>query len=228
MIYLMANHSSVWQLRQRGHDMGWLISFDAWKKPVKEGHDPMPYALDNGMYFPYGTTPHGADRLCEFFGRVGKSLAFHPPLFAVVPDMPYDWVVTAQRYQFWIKQLRELAPRWRWGIAAQDGMTPQDLDRLNIGVSPELSAVCVGGSSKWKDATIATWAKWCRDRGVWCHVLRVNDTKRLQLCQDEGVQSVDGTGLFRGDFRAAEEGDVGLAPEWIMDVTKREEGTVTA
>lgn len=221
MIYLMANHTSVWKLRQSGNNMGWLIGCDGWKKPVREGHDPMPYALDNGMYFKFGDQPHGPARLCEFFGRCGKAMAFHDPLFAVVPDMPYDAAETMRRYTCWIKRCRDLAPAWRWGIAVQDGMTPSDLNRMAIGVDAKHDAICVGGSTEWKDATIRTWAGWCRDNGVWCHVLRVNDTKRLELCQDEGVDSVDGTGLFPGGPAAEEEGDVEPTPRrvvgWMSD-----------
>jgi len=196
MIYMMANHSSVWGLRKRGQPMGWLIGHECWKKPMRPGHDPMPYALDNGMFFAPDSKPHGADRLCEFFGRCGKAMAYHQPLFAVVPDMPYDAATTMRRYQFWIKQCRSLAPEWRWGIAVQDGMDARDIERLGVGVMPQHDAVCVGGSSEWKDATIRMWATWCRERGVWCHVLRVNDENRLRVCMDEGVNSVDGTGLF--------------------------------
>lgn len=159
----------------------------------------MPYALDNGMFFPFGGQPHGMDRICEFFGRCGKALQFHDPLFAVVPDMPYDAKETLTRYRAWIGACREIAPQWRWGIAVQDGMTTDCIERVGIGDYVTGDAVCVGGSSKWKDSTIRTWAKWCRDRGVWCHVLRVNDERRLRLCQDEAVDSVDGTGIFRGD-----------------------------
>ena len=208
MIYLMANHASVWKLRQSGNKMGWLIGHKGWRKPVREGHDPMPYALDNGMYFKFGTEPHGPARLCEFFGRCGLAMEFHAPLFAVVPDMPYDAAETMKRYTAWIKRCRDLAPAWRWGIAVQDGMTPADADRLSIGTRPELDAICVGGSTEWKDDNIRTWAAWCRDRRIWCHVLRVNDTKRLELCKDEGVDSVDGTGLFSGRSATTAASDV--------------------
>lgn len=109
MIYLMSNHSSVWKLRERGHQLGWLIGADGWRRPVRDGVQ-MPYALDNGMFFPFGGAPHGPDRLCEFFGRVGKAHVYHAPLFAVVPDMPYSAEETMRRYTFWIKQCRELAP----------------------------------------------------------------------------------------------------------------------
>jgi hypothetical protein len=217
----MSNHASVWKLRKSGNNIGWLIGCEGWRKPEREGHDLMPYALDNGMYFPFGSEPHGPARLCEFFGRCGKALQFHDPLFAVVPDMPYDATETMKRYTAWIKRCRELAPMWRWGIAVQNGMTPTDVERLGVGIDHEHDAICVGGSSEWKDANIRTWGTWCRERRVWCHVLRVNDTKRLELCQDEGVNSVDGTGLFPGGSGTKTKSD--LEPEtrrvvgWMMD-----------
>jgi hypothetical protein len=209
MIYLMANHSSVWGLRDRGQPMGWLIGHEGWRSVVK-GDKHMPYALDNGMYHPIDKPAHGANRLCEFFGRCGKALESHDPLFAVVPDVPYMSEKTMKSYTFWIKQCRRLAPTWRWGIAVQDGMVPSDLDRLSVGVDFQHDCVCVGGSSEWKDKTIGMWAKWCRESGVWCHVLRVNGESRLRLCQDEGVNSVDGTGIFSETTGAAGESDVGV------------------
>ena len=206
--------------------MGWLIGHNSWKKPVRDGYEPMPYALDNGMFFPHGGTPHGSDRLCEFFGRVGKALAFHAPVFAVVPDMPYDWPRTMKLWEVWIKRCRDLAPEWRWGIAVQNGATPTDLDRMGISRRPELSAVCVGGDSEWKDKTIRKWATWCRERGIWCHVLRVNGESRLRVCQDEEVGSVDGTGLFPWRPETAPSGNVGVEP--TMPVSMSEPTTSTA
>lgn len=205
MIYLMANHSSVWKLRRNGHNMGWMIGYASWKKPSRADMQ-LPYAIDNGMYFPHGEQPHGGDRLCEFFGRCAKAFAVHAPLFAIVPDMPYDWLETVRRWDQWYPRCRELAPSWRWGIAVQDGATIEDIERL--GIRGDKYAICVGGSSEWKDATIRMWATWCRGNGTWSHVLRVNDTARLNVCIDEGVRSVDGTGLFRGDVPPAYASDV--------------------
>jgi hypothetical protein len=200
MLYLMANHASVWNLDRLGVKLGWLIGHDGWRRPARGG-SLLPYALDNGMYFPHGEAPHGPARLAEFFGRVAKSHAHHAPLFAVVPDMPYDWPETMERWARWAPRCRELAPAWRWAIAVQNGATVGDLERLGIADSPSLSAVCVGGDSTWKDSTIPVWAKWARERGIWCHVFRVNNEARVNLCIDEGVDSVDGTGLFRGNQR---------------------------
>jgi len=206
VIYLMSNHSSVWKLREREDHWGWMIGHDGWRTPVRGG-DLMPYALDNGMYFPSDGKPHGHDRLCEFFARVGKALAFHHPLFAIIPDMPYSAGLTEYRYTFWNKACRELAPLWRWAIAVQDGMTPETLERLGVGTRGT-DAVAVGGSDAFKKATIPTWACWCRSRGLWCHVLRVNGPDRLRVCMDEGVDSVDGTGLFPSGARAKKRRDV--------------------
>lgn len=200
----MANHASVWKLCSNKHDVGWLIGHAGWRSPERGGIH-LPYALDNGMYFPFGQQPHGPDRLCEFFGRCGRAHAHHAPLFAVAPDMPYDWPETLARWASWIDPCERLGPGWRWGLAVQNGATTDDLDRLGIAALPARRAVCVGGDTDWKDATIRTWATWCRDHGVWCHVFRVNTVRRLNLCIDEGVDSVDGTGLFRGDLQAEDE-----------------------
>jgi hypothetical protein len=222
MIYLISNHSSAWTLRKQGNNFGWLIGYGGWRSPLRNGHDPMPYALDNGMYFPFGTQPHGSSRICEFFGRCGKALACHDPLFAIVPDMPYDATATMKLHTKWTKRCRELCPAWRWGIAVQDGMVPRDVERLGVGLDPSRDAVCVGGSTEWKVQTIPLWAKWCRDRGVWCHVLRVNTESRTQLCVDEGVSSVDGTGMFSGRPNTKAIDVLGVKTEDAVELTASE------
>jgi hypothetical protein len=76
-------------------------------------------------------------------------------------------------------------------------MTISDIENLGVGSSLSHSAVCVGGSSEWKESTVGMWSNWCKSNGIWCHVFRVNHWKRLKLCHDFGVDSVDGTGLLR-------------------------------
>jgi hypothetical protein len=215
VIYLISNHSSAWKLRKRGDDFGWLISHGGWNKPVR-ADEQMPYALDNGMYFEFGREPHGQDRICEFFGRCGKAHGYHKPLFAVVPDMPYDWDETKRRWSIWSKPCKQLAPSWTWGIVVQDGATESDLDRLGVPVNK--SAVCVGGSSAWKDKTIPMWGRFCERHGLWLHVLRVNGADRINACKDAGANSVDGTGLFRGDLWPEEESVSGTEAADVVSV----------
>jgi len=224
MIYMLSNHASAWNLAKHGFPVGWMIGCDGWRKPERGGVR-LPYALDNGMYFPFGGQPHGPERICEFFGRCGKAHEYHAPEFAIVPDMPYDSEETMRRYTFWIKQCRALAPSWRWGVAVQNRMLPSDLERIGVLAHPEHAAVCVGGDDIWKDSTIPMWAKWCRERGVWCHVLRVNDSRRLNVCIDEGVNSVDGTGIFPGGRRAGKAGALDALTADLVRIKESKHGT---
>jgi hypothetical protein len=40
---------------------------------------------------------------------------------------------------------------------------------------------------------MAAWGRLARQRGCYLHVARVNSAKRIALCQDNGVDSIDGT-----------------------------------
>jgi hypothetical protein len=57
----------------------------------------------------------------------------------------------------------------------------------------------VAGSDAWKDATVGKWKHEADRRGLQVHMARVNERRRLQLARDVGVDSADGTGIWRGD-----------------------------
>jgi hypothetical protein len=185
-MYLVCN-SRVWNLRASGYPMGWMMSPHYYRQPVR-GELQMPWALDNGMYHAPDEPPKGMKMLPPFYNLL--KTCPHRPLFAVVPDVPYDMdrsrVLSAKH----LRTMRSIVD-WPLAIAVQDGATPDDLDGYD--------AVFVGGSTDWKWQTCGMWCEEARARGMWSHIARVNTKRRIEQSQDAGADSVDGSGIFRGD-----------------------------
>lgn len=192
MIYLAANNTRVWRLAQLGFPLGWMMSPAGWMRPVR-GDRQMPYALDNGLYHPFGTEPRPASAIGHFYGMLAKAAEHHEPLFAVAPDVPYDGAATLDRSVRHASIMRELGYGGRIALAVQDGMTPDVLD------DDRWQAVFIAGSTAWKWETMASWVDAAKARGMWAHVARVNTQRRIRQCMDAGADSADGTGIFRGD-----------------------------
>jgi hypothetical protein len=72
-------------------------------------------------------------------------------------------------------------------------MTPASVRALKI--QPDV--IAVGGSTEWKWATVAEWAR----EFPRVHLLRCNSPTRLYELEAMGVESCDGTGWGRGDRR---------------------------
>jgi hypothetical protein len=76
---------------------------------------------------------------------------------------------------------------------AKDGMEESDV-RPFLG---ERVGLFVGGSTAWKLATLAQWARLGREVGCWVHVGRVNSSRRIAACAGVGATSFDGTSVSR-------------------------------
>lgn len=152
----------------------------------------LPFALDNGLYHRPELPPKGMKALPPFYAMLQRCVAGGwSPLFVVVPDVPYDGAATRLLSAKHARHLRAEFPPMRLALAAQDGMTPDDLDGYG--------AVFVAGSTDWKVRTLAEWVREAHARGMWAHVARVNTASRMRLCIDAGADSADGTCIGRGD-----------------------------
>lgn len=81
---------------------------------------------------------------------------------------------------------------WPVALVAQDG-----LENLPIPWHL-LSAVFIGGSTKWKDGPhAANIVKAAKILGKWVHVGRVNTPGRFERFEELGADSIDGSGLAR-------------------------------
>lgn len=194
MLYLAANNTGCWRLRRAGFAIGWMQSPRNVRRPIHyQTAEVMPCAYDNGLYHPYGEPPKPESERLLIYGTLARVLAdkWPIPLFAVVPDVPYDGEASRKVSRWHLPRMRDLFPGVPLAVAVQDGMTPDDLDGFDV--------CAVAGSTDWKRSTVCMWAKESRSRGMKTHMLRVNTQDRMQLAKDAGCDWADGTGIWRGD-----------------------------
>ncbi|MBP7651409.1 MAG: hypothetical protein KA744_16285 [Phenylobacterium sp.] len=165
--------------------LGHLFGLKGWRSPF------LPYALDNGAFPAWlnGTAwdEAGFLALCET-AREHEGLWGESPLWVVVPDVVTDKEATKARWVEWAPRLRTYG--WPLAFAVQDGMHEHD-------VPADADVVFLGGSTKWKWASVNMWG-YMFPR---LHVGRVNSYRLLWRAFQAGAESCDGTGWFRGDQR---------------------------
>lgn len=153
----------------------------------------LPYALDNGRFAAWKQAQENGGDWQNWWDSVQfLSMLEHymfcqqKPIWVVVPDVVGDRDETLKEWRRWAPCLKP------YGIplafAVQDGMTEAD-------VPDGADLVFVGGSTNWKWLNYDRWTK----AGFRTHVGRVNGYSYLKDCHRAGVESVDGTGFFRGD-----------------------------
>jgi hypothetical protein len=119
------------------------------------------------------------------------------PLFAVIPDVVFDWNRTLERAHHYLPELR--AREIPAAVALQDGA---EKDGYEAAASLDTPAVFLGGSTrqqfqsggwKWQQLEPIRQRFWRE----WLHVGRVNGPCQIRECLRVGVDSVDGTGWAR-------------------------------
>jgi hypothetical protein len=143
----------------------------------------LPYALDNDAYISWQNQKEWSESAWREMLQWAR-MTRYKPLWAIVPDVVANRKETLENWKRYAFILDEIG--WPKAFAVQDGMTPDDV--------PESAAlVFVGGSTSFKWRTVTTWVKNFRR----VHVGRVNNIEKVWMCQDIGVESVDGTGWFK-------------------------------
>lgn len=160
---------------------GWRILVSAKGVLRSEG---FAYCLDNGAW-----TSHvkGEPFDSKAFLRAVALLGARAD-FIVAPDIVEGGAESLKLSIAWLRWLRGRNDQIL--IPAQDGMRPADLDRL---VGPSVG-VFLGGSTDWKVSTMGAWGRFCRSRGCYFHVGRVNTARRIAHCIQAGADSFDGSG----------------------------------
>lgn len=110
--------------------------------------------------------------------------------WVVAPDIVAGGAQSLALSRAWLPWLRRQTPRVL--LAVQDGMGAEDVREL----LDEATGLFVGGSTAWKEATIAQWAALAHERMAHIHVARVNTKRRLARCVAAAVDSIDGTGVL--------------------------------
>ncbi len=114
--------------------------------------------------------------------------------FAVLPD-----IVGQGRDSLALSLEHEQAVRSRLGpesipmLAVQDGMERGQLMEGVLSFVRRGCGIFVGGTTEWKEGTLAIWGDVARAHGCWLHCARVNTSRRIALCAAAGATSFDGT-----------------------------------
>ena len=145
------------------------------------------YCLDNGAWSDFkADRPFNGpafERLIDLYGAGAD--------FTVLPDIVAGGMASLDLSMRWLN--RVMATCSLVLIAAQDGMTPEDLAPF---VGPNVG-VFLGGSTEWKLATMRSWGDACAGWGCWYHVARVNTARRFRRAHLAGAVSVDGSSASR-------------------------------
>jgi len=162
---------------------GWRILVSAAGEWRNEG---FPYAIDNGAWtaFQQGR-PFDEKRFEGIVRELGRGADW-----IVAPDIVEGGLASLDFSLEWLPCLLPIAPVL---IAVQDGMRIRDLEEY----VDERVGIFVGGSTKWKEASLPMWGELRRSSGCHLHVGRVNTCRRIRLCALAGADSFDGTSVTR-------------------------------
>jgi hypothetical protein len=150
-------------------------------------HEGFPYALDNGAWTAFQAgRPFDEQLFTTALRKLGRDADW-----TVIPDIVAGGAMSLEFSLRWMRLVLDECERGL--LAVQDGMSPDDVGHL---IGPRVG-LFVGGSTKWKEQTLATWSSLARDRQAWCHVGRVNTRRRILACSSAGVTSFDGTSASR-------------------------------
>ena len=146
-----------------------------------------PYALDNGAWSAYQQQqPFDEMAFLLALRKLGSRADW-----AVLPDIVSGGIASLEMSLRWMRRtLNETSIAL---LAVQDGMVRSDVSQL-LG---ERVGIFVGGSTQWKEKTLAQWGALGRHVGCIVHVGRVNSARRIHLCANAGVTSFDGTSVSR-------------------------------
>lgn len=194
MLVMPANNTG-WQAhclaRETGR-FGHLFSPGAQRSPVPW----FPYSLDNGAFTCWDPTDNSFDDVkWESILPKWEKLLFwaqyqnQKARWAIVPDVVGNSDLTLARWTEYAPKVQ--AANIPLALAVQDGMTVQDVRRLEI--QPEV--IAIGGSDKFKWGTVAQWC----EAFPRVHLLRCCSPRKLYDLEAMGVESCDGTGWFMGD-----------------------------
>lgn len=139
------------------------------------------FAIDNGAFAGLDVVAFRSLLVRELPNRAGCR-------FVVVPDVPFSMRRTLELFHRW---RRELAG-WPLALAIQNGVDDFDLPW------EQLDAVFIGGDDTFKTSRHAlAVVKAAKALGKWVHVGRVNTPDRFRWCEENGVDSLDGSGISR-------------------------------
>jgi hypothetical protein len=143
------------------------------------------YALDNGAWTSFQESkPFDVGAFEKAVDLLGDGADW-----IVVPDVVMDARASLTSAEKWLPRL-EGRPLL---LAVQNGMEPGDVR----GWLGPRCGIAIGGDSEWKERRAMQWGALARERGCHLHMLRVNSARRISICHEAGVNSIDGTSASR-------------------------------
>ncbi len=131
-------------------------------------------AIDNGAYSAFH-----ADKYVTLLARFRHRRGFR---FAVAPDVVGNAAKTLAHFETWEPVVRAFG--YPVALAATVNTTPWD----------RLGALFIGGTTRWKLGPVAReLVAYAKARGLWVHMGRVNEQRRLEYADLIGCDSVDGS-----------------------------------
>ena len=162
--------------------IGLLISPNGWRYIPEV----IPYALDNGAYYAFTNKTEWDE--AAFYEMLGKVELSRKPLWVACPDKVLDKDETIAKWSIYSPKIKAFG--FKPAFVVQDGMTQDD-------VPSDAEIIFVGGSFEWKWKMLP---EFCR-MGKRVHCGRVNSYEGLWICDENGVESCDGTGWVRGGMK---------------------------
>lgn len=145
------------------------------------------YVLDNGAWSDFQQQREfDGDAFEGLIDKLGSRAGW-----IVLPDIVAGGMASLEFSLRWSNRCLSACPMVL--IAVQDGMIADDISPF---VGPSVG-VFLGGSTEWKISTMAQWGAFCRRRGIYYHVARVNTEKRMAMAVAAGADSVDGSSASR-------------------------------
>jgi hypothetical protein len=164
-------------------EAGWRILISATGQHNAHG---FPYALDNGAFTSYQQgKPFSHSKFRTLLRSHGSDADW-----VVLPDVVAD---RDQTLELSMSYLKEFGDRYRWLLAVQDGMTPQDLGEF----TPLVYGFAIGGTTEWKERSAPMWGSYAKSHEKYLHMLRVNTARRIALAAAAGCHSFDGTSVIK-------------------------------
>ena len=161
-----------------GPSYGTKVPIDPW----------MPFCLDNDAFTAWrDKKPWDEEAWRNFLARI--RMTGLKPIWVAVPDSVGNRQETLSKWAKFEPAISQLG--WPKAFCVQDGMTPCD-------VPASADVVFVGGTDVWKFRNLRSWT----ENFSRVHCARVNSPEKIELCEELGCESVDGTGWFRDPSRA--------------------------
>jgi hypothetical protein len=164
-------------------EAGWRLIVSATGRHNNHGFK---FAIDNGAWTAHQQKQPFDSKL---FRELLESHGARADWIAI-PDIVAGGLASLEFSRSWLSELEDFP---RLLLPVQDGMTPADVRSL---IGPRIG-IFVGGTTEWKEQSLAIWGELKRETGCWLHVGRVNSCRRIVLCQDAQADSFDGTSATR-------------------------------